>query len=129
MIGLVIYIAIAFLVSRFRERSEFLQRLNDCNWQFLVLVDCLAAFVLFWPLYLLTVLSERPLPWTTISTMCGFYALVGTPWARLMSKPIDALFKALTSQEEHCLQSFLRWANPMSNNPSQLGIASPRTGV
>jgi hypothetical protein len=113
--GVVIWIALAVITGKWlRQRVPWFQRLNDFNWQALVLVDVVAAFVIFWPLYLLAVLDDRPLPWSTISTMCGYYALQGKAWAKISASLIDALFFALTGQRGHCLKSYYRWAAPLA---------------
>lgn len=97
-----------------RHLAPFFQRLNDLNWQALVTLDVIAAFVIFWPLYLVGVLRDRPLPWATISTFCAACALQDRPWALKATAAIDALFFVLTSQREHCLKAYARWSAPLA---------------
>lgn len=112
MIWLALYLGLA-LGNAFwlRHIAGFFQRLNDLNWQALVLVDIGAAFVIFWPLYLVGAMKERPLPWTTISAMCGGNA--GKTWADKAAALIDALFFVLTSQRDHCAKAYAKWCAPM----------------
>lgn len=111
---IIAYLALALATAfRLRKRWAVFQRLNDLNWAALVLIDIVAAFALFWPLFLIGVLRERPLPWTTISTMCGCYARQGKLWAQAGELAIDGLFLALTSQSGHCRKSFDAWRAPL----------------
>jgi hypothetical protein len=100
--------AIAFWL---RHQASVFQRLNDMHWQLLVLIDIIAAFLLFWPLYVARLLKERPLPWATISAIRG--GNVGRPWADRAAALIDAVFFVLTSQRGHCAKSYARWSNPL----------------
>jgi hypothetical protein len=114
VIWLAAYVLFAVVVAKWlRQRVPWFQRVNDFNWQLLVLVDVVAAFAIFWPLYLLAVIDDRPLPWTTISTMFGYYALQGKAWARIGASLVDPLFLALTGQREHCRLSYVKWASPL----------------
>lgn len=97
-----------------RHRLTFFQRLNDLNWAALVLVDIVAAFVLFWPLYLVGLLAPRPGPWVTISTHCAACSLEDRTWAIKAAVVIDALFFVLTSQRDHCAKSYERWCSPLA---------------
>lgn len=105
-------LAVAFWL---RHHFAWAQRLNDCNWQAWVLLDIVAAFCLFWPLYLLSVVDDRPGNGLTISAYCGRNALMGRRWARIASALIDRLFRALTSQRDHCAKAYTRWANPLGD--------------
>lgn len=114
MICLVAYLALALASACWlRHRLVVFQRLNDMNWQTLVLIDIVAAFAIFWPLYVAGILHDRPLPWATISTFCAASALQNRTWAIKAAMAIDALFFVLTSQRDHCAKSYARWAAPM----------------
>ena len=78
-----------------------------------MLVDIVAAFCLFWPLYLTGVVNDRPGNGLTISGYCGRNALLGHRWAKIVAAVIDWMFFIVTSQREHCAKSYTRWANPM----------------
>lgn len=115
MIWLALYAAFAAVVAKWlRHRGRLFQRLNDLHWQALVLVDIVAAFVIFWPLYLFGLIAERPAPGQTISAMAGGWALQGRGWAIKASVAIDALFFVLTGQRDHCLKAHARWADPLN---------------
>lgn len=107
-----LYLTLASVAADLRHSFAFFQRLNDLNWQALVLIDIAAAFAIFWPLYLVGLLYERPLPWATISTFCGARAAAGDDWAIKIAAAIDALFFVLTSQRDHCARSYAKWAAP-----------------
>lgn len=115
MIGAALYVALSLALAFWlRQRFAFAQRLNDANWQLWLLLDIAAAFMIFWPLYVVAILRERPLPWVTISAMCGCYALQGKRWAIAGSWAIDALFLVLTSQRDHCATAYRHWAAPLT---------------
>lgn len=119
MIWFLVWAVLAAATAKWlRHWLPWFQRLNDCNWQLLLLVDIIVAFCIGWPLYLLGVLNDRPLAWTTISTMCGYYALQDRAWAKLGSKLIDSLFLVLTEQDQHCLKSYLNWSDPLGQRSS-----------
>ncbi len=114
MILVLAYIAASALTGFYlRHRWAWAQRLNDANWQAWVLADIAAAFVLFWPLYIAGVLHDRPASGQTISTYLGRNAAAGRRWALAAARIIDALFRVLTSQRNHCAKSYARWANPL----------------
>lgn len=111
---LLIWCALALATALWlRHRLAAFQRLNDLNWAALVLIDIAAAFVVFWPLYLVGLLAARPLPWTTISTFCAACALQDRGWAVKAAAVIDALFFGLTSQRDHCMKSYVTWCAPL----------------
>jgi hypothetical protein len=111
------YLALAIATAFWlRHRFAFFQRLNDAHWQALTLLDIAAAFVIFWPLFLVGLLRERPLPWATISAMCGCYAKQNIGWAVVASAAIDALFFAVTSQAGHSFKAFSKWASPLEGS-------------
>lgn len=114
-LSLAIYLALAGSTGVWlRHRFALFQRMNDFHWAALVLFDIVAAFALFWPLYLIGVLTKRPLPWTTISTFCAACSAEGKPWAAKSAAVINALFFVLTSQRDHCAQSYKHWAAPLA---------------
>ena len=114
MIGLALYVAASLALAFWlRQRFGWAQRLNDCNWQAWVLVDIVAAFAIFWPLYLLGVIDDRPGNGLTISGYCGRNALLGHRWAKIAAAMIDWLFFTLTSQRDHCAKAYTRWSDPM----------------
>lgn len=114
MIWAAIYLALSVALAFWlRHRFGWAQRINDCNWQAWVLVDIVAAFAIFWPLYLLGIIDDRPGNGLTISGYCGRNALLGKRWAKIASNLIDGLFFILTSQHDHCAKSYTRWANPL----------------
>ena len=113
--GLIAWLLLAALTAIwFRHLSAFFQRLNDLNWQLLLLIDIAVAFVIFWPLYVLGIIAPRPGPWVTISTHCAACALEGQAWAIKAVVVIDALFFVLTGQEKHCAKSLAKWAAPLA---------------
>ena len=83
------------------------------NWQAWVLADIVAAFLIFWPLYILGLVTDRPGNGLTISAYCGRNAMLGKRWAKIASAGIDRLFRILTSQSDHCAKAYARWANPL----------------
>lgn len=114
MIWLAFYIAVSIALAFWlRHHFGWAQRLNDCNWQAWVLFDIVAAFLIFWPLYLVGVSDDRPRNGLTISGYCGRNALMGKRWARIASAVIDRLFLILTSQRDHCVKAYAKWADPM----------------
>lgn len=114
MIWAAIYVAASLALAFWlRHRFGWAQRINDCNWQAWVLLDIVAAFCLFWPLYLMGVIDDRPGNGLTISGYCGRNALLGKRWARIAASFIDRLFLILTSQRDHCRKAFGNWADPM----------------
>lgn len=113
MIYALLFIGFMVLVARFRKRSILLQRINDLNWQSLVLLDIIAAFLIFWPLYLVGVVEDRPLNGQTISAICGDGTEKGYRWAHIASETINLIFLVLTSQRDHCADAFRRWAYPL----------------
>ena len=117
MIGLALYLAASLALAFWlRQRFGWAQRLNDCNWQAWVLVDIVAAFAIFWPLYLLGVIDDRPGNGLTISGYCGRNALLGHRWAKIAAAMIDWLFFTLTSQRDHCAKAYAKWANPLETS-------------
>lgn len=80
------------------------QRLNDWNWQALVLIDIAIGFALFGALYVAGIYPGRPDPRETISSVVGRHLMLGKRWAVVAAKPIDWLFLVLTSQRGHCLK-------------------------
>lgn len=114
---LLLWLVVAVMTAvALRQRFAFFQRLNDLHWQLLVLIDIVAAFAIFWPLYLIGVLAPRPGPWVTISTHCAACALQDRPWAVKAAAVIDVLFFVLTSQRDHCMQSYVRWCAPLGGD-------------
>lgn len=114
MICLAIYLALsAFVAFWLRHKLAIFQRVNDWNWQAWVLLDIIAAFLIFWPLYLTGLLADRPRNGLTISAYCGRNALMGMRWAKIASAVIDRLFLILTSQSDHCEKAYTRWSNPL----------------
>lgn len=97
-----------------RLAAPIFQRVNDLHWQVLVLVDIVAAFVIFWPLYVAGVIIYRPRSGQTISAICGAGAARGVGWAVKAAALVDALFLVLTSQRDHCADAYRRWASPLS---------------
>lgn len=90
------------------------QRINDLHWQALVLIDIVAAFVIFWALYVAGIIAERPRSGQTISAICGGGAARGVGWAVKAAALVDALFLVLTSQRAHCDDAYRRWASPLA---------------
>lgn len=113
MIALVWLVIAAMTAVSLRHHSAFFQRLNDLHWQALLLIDIVAAFILFWPLYVVGLMAPRPGPWVTISTHCWACSLDGARWAVKAVAAIDALFFVLTSQRDHCAKSYAAWAAPL----------------
>ncbi len=114
MIWLALYIAVSIALAFWlRHHFGWAQRLNDCNWQAWVLLDIVAAFLIFWPLYLVGVVGDRPGNGLTISAYCGRSALMGKRWAKIAAQVIDWPFFILTSQRDHCAKAYTRWANPL----------------
>ena len=108
MIFAVAYLAFAiFNAFRLRHRAAFFQRLNDVHWQALVMLDVVAAWVIFGGLYLFGALHERPIAGETISRRCGREMLAGKIWAEKAAAGIDALFFIFTSQRNHCINEAL----------------------
>lgn len=113
MIAAAVYVALSLaLAFGLRHVHPLAQRLNDMNWQAWLLLDIAAAFVLFWPAFVVGILRDRPLAWGTISAICGCYAGQGRAWARAGAAAIDALFLVLTSQRDHCATAYRNWGNP-----------------
>lgn len=114
MIALALYLAASVaLAFGLRHIWPPFQRLNDANWQAWVLIDIVAAFLIFWPLYILGLLTDRPGNGLTISGYCGRNAALGHRWARIAAAMIDWLFLALTSQRDHCWNAYAKWASPL----------------
>jgi hypothetical protein len=114
MIWLLAYLTLSLATAFWlRQRFAVFQRLNDLNWQALVTLDVVAAFAIFWPLYLVKLLKERPLPWATISATCGYYARDNRLWAQTAELAIDGVFLALTSQSNHCRKAYEKWRAPL----------------
>lgn len=114
MILFVIYPALSTLVAfLLRHKLPFFQRVNDWNWQAWVLLDIIAAFLIFWPPYLVGVIDDRPRNGLTVSGYCGRNALMGKRWARVASAVVDRLFLILTSQRDHCVKAYTRWSDPL----------------
>ena len=114
MIWIALYLAFSIALAFWlRHRFGWAQRLNDMNWQAWVLLDIVAAFLIFWPLYLVGLVDDRPGNGLTISAYCGRSALMGKRWAKMASAVIDQLFLVLTSQSDHCAKAYTRWANPL----------------
>lgn len=114
MIWLALYIALSALVAFWlRHHFEWAQRINDFNWQAWVLVDIVAAFAIFWPLYLMGAIDDRPRNGLTVSGYCGRNTLMGKRWAKIASAVIDRLFLILTSQRDHCVKAYTRWSDPL----------------
>lgn len=78
------------------------QRLNDVNWQALVLLDIAIAFAATSVLHLVGLYPTRPDPRETISSIVGRYAALGKRWALTAAQVIDSIFFVLTSQRDHC---------------------------
>lgn len=109
MIALGIYLALAIINAFWlRHRAPIFQRLNDVNWQALVLIDICWAFGISGPLYVARIYPDRPDPRETISSIIGRHMLAGARWAWLAAKPIDWIFLILTSQRDHCLIEALK---------------------
>lgn len=106
------------LMTAFYLRHHFalFQRLNDMHWQAMVLLDIALAFAIFWPLFLVGVLRDRPLPWATVSTFAASCALAGRGWAAKLAEVIDGVFYILTSQRDHCAKSYVRWSAPLGGH-------------
>lgn len=116
MIYIAFYIALSLAIAFWlRRHFGWAQRLNDCNWQAWVLVDIVAAFLIFWPLYIVGLVDDRPGNGLTVSGYCGRSALLGRRWARLVSAVIDCLFFILTRQRDHCAKAYTRWGAPLGN--------------
>ena len=114
MIWIALYVVLSALLAFWlRHRFPWAQRLNDCNWQAWVLLDIIAAFLIFWPLYLAGVIDDRPRNGLTVSGFCGRNALMGKRWARIASAVIDRLFLILTSQRDHCVKAYTLWYDPL----------------
>lgn len=103
-------LAIAF---RLRQRWAWAQRVNDANWRLLTLINEVAVFLLFVPLYALGLYPRMPLVGDTISSLCWAGELAGLRWCRWLRIGIDALFHLLTSQLHHCEKAYAKWANPL----------------
>lgn len=70
MIWLALYIAVSIALAFWlRHHLGWAQRLNDCNWQAWVLADIVAAFLIFWPIYLVGLVDDRPGNGLTISAL------------------------------------------------------------
>ena len=114
MIWLALYITLSAIIAfGLRRHFGWAQRLNDCNWQAWVLLDIVAAFLIFWPLYLVGVVDDRPGNGLTISAYCGRSALMGHRWAKIAAQVIDWPFLILTSQRDHCAKAYTRWSDPL----------------
>lgn len=112
-IGLFWWIVQAFVISSLRKTCGFFQRINDANWQALIVVDIVVAYFIFWPLYLVYILPSRPLPWATISATCGYYAREGKRWSIASAKIIDFIFLKVTGEKDHCDKSYINWSAPV----------------
>ena len=109
------YIAQAISVAFWlRHRWAWAQRVNDCNWRLLTLIDEVAAYPLFAPLYALGLYPRRPMVGDTISSLCWWGEQAGASWCRPLRRAIDLLFRLLTSQRDHCRKAWEAWANPMA---------------
>lgn len=115
-LGLSIYVlasaAVAFILRRL-DRWPLFQRLNDCNWRLLTLIDEAAAFLIFPLLYVLGLYPRKPMVGDTISSLAWAGELAGARWCVPLRWAIDALFHVLTSQLHHCEKAHAKWANPM----------------
>lgn len=97
---------------RLRRLFSWAQRLNDCHWRLLTLIDELVTFPIFGLLYLLALFPRRPIVGDTISALVWWGEAQGIGWCRPARLAIDTLF-LLVGQREHCRKAFENWANPM----------------
>lgn len=104
-------VAVAFWL---RHIWAWAQRVNDCNWRLLTLLDEVAAYPLFAPLYAVGWYPRRPMVGDTISSLLWFGEISGARWCRPLRRAVDTLFRLLTSQRDHCRKAWLNWANPMA---------------
>lgn len=98
--------------SFLRKYFKFAQRINDVNWQLLVLIDIIVAFFLFGPFYILGWVTELPGDGQTISSYLYRNSIKNKTWANLSVKIIDKIFNVLTGQEYHCKKAYEDWTNP-----------------
>lgn len=113
-----IWLALYFLASlaiafRLRRQWAWAQRANDANWRLLTLIDEVAAFLIFVPLWVFGLFPRRPMVGDTISSLCWAGELAGVRWCVPLRLAIDALFRVLTSQRDHCRAAYASWANPL----------------
>lgn len=118
MIWLALYILASLNVAfRLRRRWAWAQRANDANWRLLTLIDEVAAFLIFPLLYVVALYPRRPMVGDTISSLCWAGELAGLRWCRWLRIGIDALFRLLTSQRDHCRSAYAKWADPLQHIP------------
>ena len=119
MIGYFVLIYTLFsILCAFRLRSNipFAQRITDFNWQVLVLIDIIAAFVIFAPFYVIGLVDHHPGNGQTISSFSYRNHIQDKMWAAVMVTLIDKLFHITTSQENHCEKAYNSWIEPLSIN-------------
>jgi hypothetical protein len=114
MIWLALYLITAIANAwRLRRLWAWAQRVNDCNWRLLTLIDEVAAFLIFVPLYAFALYPRMPMVGDTISSLSWAGELADVRWCRWLQIAIDALFRVLTSQRDHCEKAHAKWANPL----------------
>lgn len=114
MIWLALYVLASLNVAfRLRQRWAWAQRVNDCNWRLLTLIDEVAAFLIFVPLYAFALYPRMPMVGDTISSLSWAGEMAGVRWCQWLRIAIDALFRVLTSQQDHCAKAHAKWANPL----------------
>jgi len=114
MIWLAFYIAVSIALAFWlRHHFGWAQRLNDCNWRLLTMIDEQAAFLIFTPLYLAGLFPRKPMVGDTVSSLLWFGEWAGGGWYKPVRKAVDSLFMILTSQRDHCAKAYAKWADPM----------------
>lgn len=101
---------------KWRASISFAQRITDFNWQVLVLIDIIAAFLIFAPFYVTGFIKTLPGNGQTISSYSYRNHMAGKAWASVAVVLIDKLFHVITSQENHCEKAYNSWIEPLSIN-------------
>lgn len=110
---LVYYLTFSIINASFlRKYLKVAQRINDVNWQLLVLIDIIVAFFLFGPFYILGWVTELRGDGQTVSSYSYRNAIKGKSWAIISVRIIDKVFNMLTGQQEHCKKAYEDWTNP-----------------
>lgn len=110
----VLFYTLFSILCAFKLRSyiPFAQRITDFNWQVLVLIDIVAAFLIFAPFYVAGFIKALPGNGQTISSYSYRNHMAGKPWASVAVILIDKLFHITTSQEKHCEKAYNSWIQP-----------------
>ena len=86
----------------------------------LVAIDQLAHMLLAGPKYVIAG-GQRPDPDETISGKVGRRAAAGERWARICAAAIDAGFRLLTGERDHCAKAAAREAARRCEVAGELG--------